>query len=124
MRAGGIVAAIAAAVIMGAWSQGALDISTPQYGRLAAASVTASSAGTANTVITLSGRRRIVVCTNSLNAETILTYNGSNWIFVPSSTSVAIDLSASGLTLSDSKVVGVYYVTGAPASGSIACTAH
>lgn len=122
---GTLVAVTAAfALLLGAWTSGALDTSTPQYGRLAAASVTHSSAATADTVLTLTGRRRIVVCTNSLNAETILTYNGANWLFLPASTGVAVDLSASGLTFADAKVIGIYYVTGAPATGSIGCTAH
>src|SRR5688572_17058298 len=96
---------------------------TPQYTLLGHASVTGTTAGTANTILTLSGRRRIVVCTNSLNTETVLTYNGANWIFLPVATSTAVDLSASGLTFGDGKVIGIYYVTD-PSSGSIACTAH
>jgi hypothetical protein len=124
MRRGSFIAGLfALALVLGAWTPGSLDTTTPQYGRLAAASVTGTTAGTANTIITLSGRRRIVACTNSLDTETILTYNAANWLFLPAGSSVVMDLSASGLTFADAKVVGVYYLT-VPTTGSIACTAH
>jgi hypothetical protein len=105
------------------WTAGALDTSTPQSGRLAFGSVTGTTAGTANAILTLSGRRRIIICTNSLNTETMLTYNGANWLPLPAGVGVAVDLSASGLTFADGKVVGVYYQA-APASGAIGCAAH
>ncbi len=123
LRRFSIVAVLAAALFAAAWTSGALSDVVPQYGRLAAASVTGNSAGTANTIITTSGRRRLVMCTNSLNTETILTYDGANWLFLPASSGVAVDLSASGLTFAHSKVIGIYYLS-APGSGSIACTAH
>lgn len=124
MRRGSFIAGlIALAFVLGAWTPGSLDTTSPQYARLAAASVTASTAGTANTILTLTGRRRLVVCTGSLDTETILTYNGANWLFLPAGASVAVDLSASGLTFADSKVIGVYYLV-APTTGSISCAAH
>lgn len=123
MSARVLVAIIACAVIGSAWSPGAFDTSTPQYGRLAAASVTHSSAGTADAIVTLTGRRRIIVCTNNLNQDTVITYNGSNWVFLPAATSIAVDLSASGLTFADGKIIGIYYLV-QPTTGSVGCTAH
>jgi hypothetical protein len=114
---------VVVACLLGAWSAGALDTSVPQSGRLAFGSVTGTTAGTANTILTLTGRRRIVICTNSLNTETMLTYNGANWLPLPAGVGVAVDLSASGLTFADAKVVGVYYQT-VPTSGAIGCAAH
>lgn len=123
MKAGIVAAILAVAIVFGAWTAGALDTSTPQYGRVAAASITATGP-TGATVLTLSGRRRLVVCTNDLNQDTVLTYNGANWIYLPSSTGVAVDLSASGLTLAADKIVGIYNLGSVPTDGSIGCTAH
>ena len=118
---GGGAVVLLAGILMAATSP--LYDATPQYGIVGHAGVTGTTAGGANTIMTLTGRRRIVVCTNSLNTETVLTYDGANWVFLPASGSVAVDLSAAGLTFGDGKVIGVYYVTD-PSSGSIACTAH
>ncbi len=123
MRRLQLASILVVALLVGAWTNGALYDVVPQYGRVAFGSISGTSAGTANTVITLSGRRRVIICTNSLNTEHVLTYDGSNWLFLPASSSVAVDLSASGLTFAHGKVIGIYYLS-APASGSIACTAH
>ena len=121
-RLSGVALALVAAGLLMAAATSPLYDATPQSGRLAFGSVTGTTAGTANTILTLTGRRRIVICTNSLNTETMLTYNGANWLPLPAGVGVAVDLSASGLTLADGKIVGIYYQS-APGSGAVGCTA-
>lgn len=118
---GGGAIVLLAGVLMAA-TPGLYD-ATPQYGLVGHAGVTGTTAGGANAIVTLTGRRRIIVCTNSLNTETVLTYDSASWLYLPASTSAAVDLSASGLTFADGKVIGIYYLSD-PSSGSIACTAH
>lgn len=96
---------------------------TPQTARVAFGSVTASTAGTANTVLTVSGGRRILVCTNSLNQETELTWAGSDFLYLPASSSVAVDLGTNGLQAANGVVVGVYHLGVAPTSGKLGCSA-
>lgn len=124
MRRLSIALVVVLAALAGAWSPGQLDTATPLHGRLAFGSVTGTSAGTANTIITTTGRRRVVICTNNLNADMVLTYNGADWAFLPSAVGIAIDLGASGLTLADNKAIGVYRSSGAATAGSVGCTAH
>lgn len=117
-----LLVAVAAACC--AWTSGALDTASPQIGAIAYSDVDGTNIATSDTVITLSGRRRIVIITNSLNAAVMLVYNGADLMRVPAATGVAIDLSASGLTFADSKTIKVYHLGSAPTgSGFLSITA-
>lgn len=124
-RALQIVSVATLAVLLGAWSQSAIYDFTPQMGSVVAfGSVTGTSTGTANTLLTLSGKRRVVTCSSNLNADMVLTYNAANWLYLPAGQSVSVDLGASGLNFADAKVIGVFRNSGAATSGNIACSAH
>lgn len=96
---------------------------TPQTGSIAYSAVDGTNLATSDTVITLTGRRRILLVTNSLNAAVMLTFNGADFISLPAATGIAIDLSASGLTLAAS-AIKVYHLGTAPTvSGFLSITA-
>lgn len=122
-RAQWLLAALVLAFV-GMGAAGPLNYSAaPQTGRLAAASVTHTTAGTADTVKTFTGGRRILLCTNSLDKETELTWAGADFIYLPAGTPFSIDLGASSLAAANNVTIGIYHLGVQPTTGSIACSA-
>lgn len=96
---------------------------TPQFGELAYTSVTHTTAATADTVITISGPRRVLIVTNSLDKEVYLTWAATKKFYLPASTSMTIDLGTNTLQANDAVVIGVYHLGVAPTVGRIAASA-
>jgi len=94
----------------------------PQIGGLGFAAVTATTAGTANAVVTADSERRIVVVTNALNTPVMLTYDGSAFVELQASNGLVIDLGQNSLCLNVDKVIGVYHLGAAPSSGRLSVT--
>lgn len=94
--------------------------STLVTGSVAAASVTAATAGTAITIATCTSDHKIIMVTNDLDKAVWLTYNGVKAIRLPASTPCAIDLSANHRELRATKIIGVYHDGAQPTSGTIA----
>lgn len=98
-----------------------------QYARTAAASITAgnSSAGTALTIMTLSGATKIVAILNSLNQDVSLTYNGTEVSrFESGDGGLSFDLDTNGLQWASGAVIGIFHNGTAPSTGSIRITAQ
>lgn len=96
--------------------------SNHQYGLLAFGSVTGTSLGAANTVLTSDRKRRSIQISNSLNGDAVIAIAGANFLLVRSGSDARIDLNAMGLCLDASVVVAVYCPGGAPASGNLGIT--
>ena len=94
-----------------------------QVGSIAAASVTASTVGTANTVITLSRDRRLLKISNTLNQPVMLAYNSADFFVLAANESCILDLSPAQLCMLDTKVLGIYHLGTQPTSGTLYVTA-
>jgi len=98
---------------------------TQQYGELAYTAVTHSSAGTADTVITLSTDKRLVTIVSNLNVEVMVTKNGANFAHIPATSAVSFDLGTNNFCYAKGTVFGVYHRGTAPTtSGRIGITAQ
>lgn len=92
---------------------------SPVPGSLAFGSVTGTTPGTANTIVTTTSDHKIVLVLNSLNADVMLTYNGSDWVPLPAGTPFSVDMSPNERCLRAGKIIGIYYLASAPTSGRI-----
>lgn len=111
---------------MGAISEYAV---APQMGSMTAASITAASvtattAATALTVLTTTRQARKTIFSNTLNQPVQTTLGGVDWIYLPAVTSFTDDMGANFVFINPSVTVGVYSPSGAtaPASGLLAIT--
>lgn len=96
----------------------------PEQSELVYSSVTATTAGTANAILTLGRDRRIILISNNLNTETMITLNGVNYLALPSNTSHSLDLGTNSMSFLKGSIVGVYHRGVAPTtSGRISVTA-
>lgn len=95
----------------------------PQYAELAFGSVTATTAGTATTISTLTRDRRAIVIVSNLNTEVMVTFGGADFVHIPASGTVALDLGSNALSFAKDVILGVYHRGVAPASGRIGITA-
>lgn len=89
---------------------------------VAAAAVTASSAGTAITIVTGTSDHRVIWVTNSLNQDVWITYNGVKAFWLPAGTPFAGDLSPNKRVMRKDKIIGVYHDGVQPTTGKIAVT--
>ena len=96
--------------------------STMVAANLAAASVTASTAGTAITVATCTSDHRMMVVTNSFDQPVWLTYNGVAAVWLPAGTPFALDMSPNQRCFRSGKIVGVFHDGVQPTTGKIAVT--
>ncbi len=96
---------------------------TPQFGLVAYTVVTHTTAATADTIITITGNRRIVVVTNSLDKEVYLTWAGVKSFYLPAATSMSLDFGTNSLQAAAGIVIGVYHLGVAPTVGNIAVSA-
>lgn len=92
---------------------------THQSVRLAFGSVTATTAGGANTLLTLTRCATILSVYNSLNQDVWITKNGVNWVPLPAGQSFCEDLHANANRHIVGDVFGVYRAASAPTSGMI-----
>lgn len=88
---------------------------------LAAASVTATTAGTAIALIaTLNRAKKFFFLQNTLNQDVMITYDGADWFPLLAGLPVALDLGSDSFWLEGGKAIGVYHLGVAPASGKLA----
>ncbi len=92
----------------------------PQVGSLAAAAVTGTTAATAITLVTLSRRSRLLVFTNTLDTDVMLTYNGADMLRLPAGNPAALDFTSDVMFCEVARVVGVYY----PSTSTIPTTGN
>jgi len=95
----------------------------PQFASLAFGAVTGTSAGTANTILTLNADRSILQVINNLDANVGITYKGVQKWELPSYSSFVLDFATNGLKMDSAAVIGVFYLVGAPTGGTINATA-
>lgn len=96
----------------------------PQYDELAFGSITASTAGTAHTLQTLTRDRRTIVIVSNLNAEVGITMDGVQKGHVPANGTVSFDLGSNSQSWSSGTVIGVFHRGTAPTTaGRIGITA-
>ncbi len=96
---------------------------TPQFGLVAYTAVTHTTAATADTIITITSPKRVVVVTNSLDKEVYLTWAGVKSFYLPALTSIALDFGTNSLQAANGIVIGVYHLGVAPTVGNIAVSA-
>lgn len=89
---------------------------TPQRGELAAASITGTVLGTANTVLTTTKDTVILAIENTCAVELMLVMNGANFKRIPASSFRVFDLKTNGGIAFAATVFKVYYTGAAPAS--------
>ena len=95
----------------------------PQFGEVAFGTVTHTTAATADTILTLTGPRRILLVTNSLDKEVYLTWAGVKKFYLPALGAISIDFGTNSLQANDAVVIGVYHLGVAPTVGRIAISA-
>lgn len=95
---------------------------TPQYGRLAAAGVTASAVGSCNILVTLTANRHNLLLINSLNQDVSIAYNGVETFRLEAGESFALDLRMANFRFRTGKTLCVYHNGVAPTTGSIRAT--
>lgn len=93
----------------------------PQYATLGFAAITGTSAGTANTIITLNADRSILQVLNSLNTDVSLTYNGVEYWRLEANDSFIVDFRSNGLKVVSGRIIGIFYNT-VPTAGTIRVT--
>jgi hypothetical protein len=91
-------------------------------GNLAAASITHSSAATADTVVTCTTDHTIIWVTNSLDQPVWLTYDGVKAFWLPAGIPFSGDLNQGRRALRATKIIGVYHDGVQPTTGKIAVT--
>lgn len=95
-----------------------------QSSSLIAASVTATTAGTAIALLILDKQRRYLAVTSALNQPVMVTVNGVNFQYLPGPGAFAFDAGADGEYFNVGDVVGVYYTGSAPTTLSVYGTAR
>lgn len=95
-----------------------IQTATPQYAELVGSSVTAASAGAANTLITLTKDRRILLVVNTLDQDCKLVWAGSDGAFLPAKTSITIDLSTNSYAAANGLVIGIYNLGVTPSAST------
>lgn len=93
-----------------------------QQASIAAASVTHSSAATADTIITTNRPRRCLLITNSFDKAVMVTFNGADLIELPAFTPFTVDAGSDELQFDNAKVVGVYHMGVQPTTGRMSVT--
>jgi hypothetical protein len=94
----------------------------PQYGKLAAASVTGTSVGTCNALVTLSADRVLVQVFNSLNQTVDIAYNGAQVWELEAGESFVLDLRIANFGLKSGKTLCVWAPGTAPTTGTLRAT--
>ncbi len=89
----------------------------PERGSVAAASITASTAGTAITVVTTTKDTVMVAIENTTDVELMVTRNGADFKRVPAGSFRVFDLATSGVAFGP-YIWGIYRI-GTPATGVI-----
>jgi len=92
---------------------------SPQISALAFGSVTGTTPATANTVLTATRERVILVVENTTDADLVLTVDGDDLFVIRTASAKVIDLGCNGLKINLGEVIGVYRRSGAPTSGEI-----
>ena len=99
---------------------------SPQSGGLLAASVTATTAATANTLLTLTRQATMIRIPSDLNNPVMVTISTSGTAagavdtqYLPSGASAVLDVASDKMFIPVGSVVGVYYTGSAPSSGRI-----
>jgi hypothetical protein len=91
----------------------------PVVATLAAASVTASTAGTAITLVTCTRDHKVLLLPNTLNQDCMLTYNGADFCPLLAGQPVAVDLRTNELEMRATRVIGIYHLGVAPTTGRV-----
>lgn len=92
---------------------------TQQASELIAASITATSIGSATTLMTTDKQRRFLSVTSSLNQAVIVTRNGAYWQYLGAGAAGFWDLGSNNEYLGVSVVFAAYAVSATPTSGSL-----
>ncbi len=90
-------------------------------GLVQAASLTATTAGSATTILTTNHLTRELLIANSLNADYWLTLGGVAWIPLPAGAGGAMD--GIRVFIPASTVIGAYAMSGSATSGFLGLTA-
>lgn len=91
----------------------------PVVGTLAAASVTASTAGTAITLVTCTRDHKVLLVPSTLNQDCMLTYNGADLCPLFANLSATIDLRSNELEMRATRIIGIYHLGAAPTTGRV-----
>lgn len=91
----------------------------PVVGTLAAAAVTASTPGTAITLVTCARDHKVALVPNTLNQNCMLTYNGADLCPLPAGQSITIDLRANELEMRATRIIGIYHLGVLPTTGIV-----
>ena len=91
----------------------------PQSSTILASAITGSTAGTANTVITLSGDKTFIYIKNTLNKRVNLTIGALHWLALDNNESGAIDLGSNAKKILSGQAIKVFYETVTPDKGSL-----
>lgn len=111
---------LTAAVVLALLGFGAIDGHTrivPERGQVAAASISATTAGTAHTVLTTTKDSVTISLENTTDVELMVTRNGADFKRVPAGAFRIFDTKANGVAFGP-YIWGVYEI-GNPASGVI-----
>lgn len=95
----------------------------PLSGGLNFGSVTGTTVGTANAIITPLTPYRILLVSNTLNQPICLTFGGIAGPEILTAATVAIDMGASDIHTEANQIIGVFATGTGPSSGRIAVCA-
>lgn len=90
-----------------------------QSATLIAASITATSAGSATTLMTTDKQRCLLSVVSALNQPVIVTWNGEYLHYLAIGAAAILDVASDGGYFGASKALGVYYVSASPTTGSL-----
>ena len=96
-----------------------LEQITPQFASLVSTSITASTPGTANTLVTASGDKTLAMIRNSTNRPLGVTVGTTKWIELVSNQVAVFDLATNGKKIENLTTIGTYYLTSLPTNGEI-----
>lgn len=91
----------------------------PVVGTLAAAAVTATTAGTAITLATCTRDHKMLLVPNTLNQDCMLTYNGADFCPLLAGQAVTVDLRSNELEVRATRVIGIYHLGVAATTGRV-----
>lgn len=91
----------------------------PKSGSLIAASITGTTAATANTIFTLLRSAQELVIAADFNTSVMVTFNGVDFQYLPAGGSTVRDFGSDHAYAPAGSVIGAYYISGTPTAGRI-----
>ncbi len=90
-----------------------------QSGSLTAAGIVGTSTATATTLMTTNKQRAMLAVTSSLNQPVIVTWQGAYLQYLAIGGAAVFDVATDGLYFEAGGVLGAYYVSASPTTGSL-----